>query len=138
MRNDARRRGQVGFTLIELIAVIAIIAIAAVPLFSLFSQAGLSVLGDEKRQTATQLAQERAEYLMGVRRNRGYADPDVSTPLVVENLSGNYAGYTRMTTVTEPFLGPACPRGAACKQLGVRVDESGDAHAEVTLILVDY
>jgi len=129
--------GQSGFTLIELIAVIIIIAIAAVPLFSLFSQAGFSLLTDEKIQTATQLAQERAEYLMAVRRNRSYADPEVSTPLT-ENLTGNYNGYTRITAITDPFAGPACPGGATCKQLAVRVDEGGQARAEITFVLVNY
>ena len=128
---------QAGFTLIELIAVIIIISIAAVPLFSLFSQAGFSLLADEKIQTATQLAQERAEHLMAVRRNRGYADPEVSAPLI-ENLAGNYTGYTRTTSLTDPFIGPACPGGAACKQLAVRVDESGQPRAEITFILVNY
>ena len=128
---------QDGFTLIELIAVIIIIAVAAVPLFGLFSQAGLSLLADEKIQTATQLAQARAEHLLAVRRNRGYADPEISAPLT-ETLTGNYAGYTRTTTINDPFLGPSCPGGAICKQLVVRVDEGGQARAEVTFVLVNY
>ena len=137
MMNRVVIRNQRGFTLVELIAVIIIVSIATVPLFSLFSQAGFSLLADEKLQTATQLAQERAEYLMAIRRNSGYADPAVSTPLV-ETLAGNYAGYTRTTTVTDPFVGAACPSGAACKQLDVRVDEGGQARAEVTFVLVNY
>lgn len=131
--NAAEQRG---FTLIELIAVIIIIAIAAVPLFSLFSQAGRSLLADEKIQTAAQLAQARAEQLMAVRRNRGYADPEVSANLT-ETLAGNYAGYTRSTTVV-PVAGPACPGGAVCKQVAVRVDEGGQARAEITFVLVNY
>jgi prepilin-type N-terminal cleavage/methylation domain-containing protein len=127
---------QRGFTLIELVAVIVIIAIAAVPLFGLFSQAGRSLLADEKIQTATQLAQARAEQLMAVRRNRGYGDPEVSANLT-ETLAGNYAGYTRTTTITG-FAGPACPAGAVCKQVAVRVDEGGQARAEITFVLVDY
>jgi prepilin-type N-terminal cleavage/methylation domain-containing protein len=137
MINKTINCNQHGFTLIELIAVIIIVSIATVPLFSLFSQAGFSLLADEKLQTATQLAQERAEYLLGVRRNRSYTDPEVSTPLI-ENLAGNYAGYTRTTTVTDPFLGLACPGGAACKQLAVRVDEGGQARAEIIFVLVNY
>ncbi len=135
--SPGKRTEQSGFTLIELIAVIIIIAVAAVPLFGLFSQAGRSLLAEEKIQTATQLAQARAEYLMAVRRNRGYGDPEVSAPLT-ETLTGNYAGYTLTTTVNDPFLGPACPGGAVCKQLAVRVDEGGKARAEVTFVLVNY
>lgn len=127
---------QRGFTLIELIAVMVIIAIAAVPLFSLFSQAGRSLLADEKIQTGTQLAQARAEYLMAVRRNRGYGDAEVSANLT-EPLTGNYAGYTRTTTIAA-FAGAACPVGATCKQVAVRVDEGGQARAEVTFVLVNY
>jgi hypothetical protein len=137
MKRAAGVREQGGFTLMELIAIIVIVAIASVPLFGLFSQAGISLLADERIQTATQLAQERAEYLMGVRRNRGYADPEISTPLI-ENLAGNYTGYTRTTAVTDPFVGPACPGGAACKQLTVRIDENGQARAELTFVLVNY
>jgi len=81
-------RVQQGFTLIELVAVIIIIAVAAVPLFGLFSQAGRSLLADETIQTATQLAQARAEHLMAIRRNRGYADPEVSANLT-ETLAGS-------------------------------------------------
>jgi len=84
------------------------------------------------------LAQARAEYLLAVRRNRGYADPEVSSPPRVENLNGNFTGYTRTTTVTDPFVGPACPAGATCKQLAVRVDEGGRARAEISFVLVDY
>jgi prepilin-type N-terminal cleavage/methylation domain-containing protein len=128
--------GQRGFTLIELVAVIIVVAIAAVPLFGLFSQAGLSLLADEKIQTATQLAQARAEQLMAVRRNRGYSDAEVSAGLS-ETLTGNYTGYTRTTTVAA-YVGSACPVGAACKQIAVRVDEGGQARAEVTFVLVNY
>jgi prepilin-type N-terminal cleavage/methylation domain-containing protein len=137
MSTIADSRRQQGFTLLELVAVIIIVAIASVPLFGLFSQAGFAMLADETTQTATQLAQARAEYLVAVRRNRGYADTEVSANLV-ETLTGNYAGYTRTTTVTAPFAGPACPGGATCKQLAVRVDQGGQARAEVTFVLVNY
>jgi prepilin-type N-terminal cleavage/methylation domain-containing protein len=129
-------RVQQGFTLIELVAVIIIIAVASAPLFGLFSQAGRSLLADETIQTATQLAQARAEHLMAVRRNRGYADAEVSANLT-ETLTGNYAGYSRVTTIA-PYIGAACPGGAACKQVSVRVDESGQALAEIIFVLVNY
>ena len=133
---SGERMGQRGFTLIELIAVIIVIAVATVPLFGLFSQAGRSLLVDEKIQTATQLAQARAEHLLAVRRNRGYGDPAVSANLT-ETLSGSYAGYTRTTTIV-PFSGPACPGGGVCKQVAVRVVEGGQARSEITFVLVNY
>jgi prepilin-type N-terminal cleavage/methylation domain-containing protein len=134
--SPSRHRAQQGFTLIELVAVIIIIAVAAVPLFGLFSQAGRSLLADETIQTATQLAQARAEHLMAVRRNRGYGDAEVSTNLS-ETLTGNYAGYTRVTSIA-PYVGAACPGGTVCKQVNVRVDEGGEARAEVIFVLVNY
>ncbi len=127
---------QRGFTLLELVGVILILAIASVPLFSLFTQAGIGLLRDESLQTATQLAQERAETLLAIRRNRGYADAEISTDRV-ETLNGDYAGYTRTTRIT-PFAGTACPGGGVCKQVAVRVDQAGQPRAELTFILVNY
>jgi len=129
-------RTQKGFTLIELVAVILIVSIAAIPLFSLFSQAGIGMLSDESIQTASQLAQERAETLLAVRRNRGYGDSEVSTDLV-ENLGGNYAGYTRTTTIV-PVAGAECPGGSICKQVTVRVDRGAQPRSEVSFVLVNY
>lgn len=127
---------QRGFTLIEVVLVIIILSVASVPLFGLFSQAGISMLSNESVQTATQLAQERAEHLLAIRRNQGYAAADVSVGLV-ENLTGNYSGYTRTTTVDAAYTGSDCP-ALTCKQLTVAVTESGQTLAEVSFVLVDY
>jgi hypothetical protein len=120
-----------------MVAVIIILAVAAVPVAGLFSQAGNGVLHSDTLQTATQLAQERAEYLFALRRQRGYGDPAVSSGLV-ENLNGRYAGFTRTTTLTDPFAGAACPTGAVCKQLSVDVSRDGQSLADITIVLVDY
>ena len=131
---------QRGFTLIELIAVIIIMAVASVPLFGLFSQAGVSMVANEKIQTATQLAQEHAEYLMALRRNQGYAAADISVGQV-ENLAGNYTGYTRTTSIiddTVPYAGSDCPAAGACKQITVSVTEAGKIRAEIAFVLVNY
>ena len=133
----ACRRRQSGFTLLEMVAVVVILAVAAVPLAGLFSQAGYRAMQDEALQGATQLAQERAEYLMAVRRRNGYSDPAVSTGLV-ESLTGRYSGYTRTTTLTDPFAGAACPTGASCKQLRVDVGRDGQTLAHIAVVLVDY
>ncbi|MGD8937343.1 MAG: type II secretion system protein [Thiogranum sp.] len=137
MITAADSRHQRGFTLLEMVAVIVILAVAAVPLAGVFSQAGYGALQDEDLQRATQLAQERAEYLMAVRRQLGYNDPAVSTGLV-ENLSGRYAVYTRTTTLNDPFAGAACPTDAICKQLSVDVSRDGQSLATVAIVLVDY
>jgi len=128
---------QRGFTLIELIVVIIIMAIASVPLFGLFSQAGVSMLANEKIQTATQLAQERAEHLLAVRRNQGYTAADVSVGQV-ENLAGNYTRTTSIIDETVPYAGSDCPAVGACKQITVSVAEAGKTRAEITFLLVNY
>jgi prepilin-type N-terminal cleavage/methylation domain-containing protein len=135
------RRAQKGFTLIEIILVIVILSIAAVPLFGQFSRSGLSTLTNEEIQTAAQLAQERAEHLFAVRRNRGYSDPELSVASFVEDLNTtNYPRYTRTTTITDPFAGNGCPIGAPCKQVVVQVtdDASGSVRSEITFVLVSY
>jgi len=132
--------GQQGFTLIELIAVIIIMAVASVPLFGLFSQAGGSLVANEKIQTAAQLAQEHAEHLMAVRRNQGYTAADISVGQT-EVLTGNYNGYTRTTSIIDesvPYSGSDCPVVGSCKQITVAVTEAGQTRAEVAFVLVNY
>ncbi len=128
---------QYGFTLIEIILVIVIISVASVPLFGLFSQAGTSMLSNETLQTTIQLAQERAEHLMAVRRNQGYSAADISVGQV-ENLGGNYTGFIRTTTIDNTYTGSDCPTGATCKKISVDVTESAQTGTEVTFILVNY
>jgi prepilin-type N-terminal cleavage/methylation domain-containing protein len=131
---------QQGFTLIELITVIIIMAIASVPLFSLFSQTSVSMVANERIQTATQLAQERAEHLLAVRRNQGYAAADISIGQT-ELLTGNYSNYTRTTSIideTIPYAGSDCPAVGACKQITVSIAEAGKTRAEIAFVLVNY
>ncbi len=134
------RSRQQGFTLIELVAVIIIMAIASVPLFGLFSQPAVSMVTNEKIQTAAQLDQERAEYLLAVRRNQGYTAADISVGQT-ETLTGNYSNYTRTTSIideTTPYAGSDCPAVGACKQITVSVTEGGNTLAEIAFVLVNY
>lgn len=127
---------QRGFTLIEIVMVIIIMAVTSVPIFGLFSQAGVTALSNGTIQTAIQLAQERAEHLIAVRRNQHYTAVDISVGQV-ENLTGSYAGFTRTTTIDSAYTGSDCP-AVTCKQVTVGVTESGQTHAEITFILVNY
>jgi prepilin-type N-terminal cleavage/methylation domain-containing protein len=133
-------RAQTGFTLIEMVLVIIIITVASVPLFSLFSQASISTLNNEDIQTAAQLAQERAERLLSLRRSQGFnAVPDIAPGNITENLAGNFTGYTRITDITQPATPPAgCPPAAQCNQVVISVNRGGPTLAQISLLLVNY
>jgi prepilin-type N-terminal cleavage/methylation domain-containing protein len=128
---------QTGFTLIEMVLVVIIISVASVPLFGMFSRAASSLLISERTQTATQLAQERGEFLLAIRRNQGYLAPELAGN-ITEVLNGNYSSYTRSTVINQPPAGPGCPGGGSCKEVIVSVAEGGNTYAEVTFLLVDY
>jgi len=133
---------QKGFTLIELVLVIIIISVASVPLFGLFSQASTSLLNNEAIQTAAQLAQERAEFVLSRKRELGFngAVSELAVTTITENLTGNFSAYTRTTVITQPVAPPpaGCPGGALCKQVVVSVDTGGPTLAQVTFLLVNY
>ena len=126
-----------GFTLLELIAVIVIVSLAAVPISGLFSKASLSMLYDQRIQSAIQLSQEQAELILGRRRNQGFVA--VVPGIYPEKLTGNYAGFNRTTTITQPTVPPsACPVTALCTRVIVSVDAGTTTLSEITFVLVDY
>lgn len=125
-----------GFTLLEMIAVIVILSVAAVPISGLFSKASVSLLNNQDIQTATQLAQEQAELILGRRRNQGFAAIVPGT--YPEVLGGNYAGFNRTTTITQPLTPPGCPAGAVCDLVRVSVDAGGALLSEISFVLVNY
>jgi len=126
-----------GFTLLELIAVIVIVSLAAVPISGLFSKASLTMLADQRLQSAVQLAQEQSELILGRRRNQGFAA--VVPGSHSEKLTGDYAGFTRTTTITQPAVTPAaCPDNTLCTQVVVSVSTGATALSEITFILVNY
>ena len=127
---------QSGFSLIELIMVIIIMALASVPILGQFTQAANSTLINENIQTASQLAQERAEDILALRRDQGYAAVTPGTSNDV--LTGNYANYSRTVTVSEPSTFGGCATGASCKSVVVTVNRALRKRAEITYLLVDY
>ena len=127
---------QSGFSLIELIIVTIILALASVPILGQFTQVASSTLIDENIQTASQLAQERAEGILALRRNQGYSAVALGTTNDV--LTGNYASFSRSVTVTEPSFVSGCPTGATCKGVVVTVNRGLSKRAEITYVLVDY
>ncbi len=131
-----KRSLQTGFTLVELIMVIIIVSLASVPILGQFAQVAGSTLVDEEIQTAAQLAQERAEDILALRRNQGYAAVAVGTTNDV--LTGNYMSYARSVTVTQPPAGGGCASGATCKGVVVSVNHGLSNRAEVSFVLVNY
>jgi prepilin-type N-terminal cleavage/methylation domain-containing protein len=134
-------RAQKGFTLIEMVLVIIIISVASVPLFSLFSQASISLLSNEAIQTAAQLAQERAEFVLSRKRELGLNGPvaELAVGTIPENLAGNFDTFNRSTVITSlPGGTGGCPTVAPCKQVAVSVDAGGPTLAQITFLLVDY
>lgn len=131
-----KRAWQSGFTLLELVMVMIVVALATVPILGQFTQVAGSTLVDEEIQTATQLAQERAEAILALRRAQGYAAVAVGTTSDVPG--GAYGGYTRTVTVTEPPAGGGCTMGATCKGVVVSVDRGMHDRAEITFVMVDY
>jgi prepilin-type N-terminal cleavage/methylation domain-containing protein len=127
---------EAGFTLLELITVIIIVALASVPILGQFTQVAGSTLLDEEIQTAAQLAQERAEAILALRRDQGYAAVAIGTTSDV--LTGNYGSYSRSVSVTEPPAGGGCAAGATCKGIVVSVDRGPSNRATVSFVLVDY
>ncbi len=129
-----------------MVAVIIILAVASVPLFGMFSQAALSLSDNESIQTAAQLAQERAESILAVRRDQGYSAAALLPGTYPETFSvaGNFGDYTRSTAISEPPVGPGCPLhpvtlvAATCKGVIVTVSRNGNTHAQLTLLLVNY
>ncbi len=130
-------RQQRGFSLIELVVVIVLLSIAAVALLQQFSQASGSLIRNEELQTASQLAQLKAEELLAIRRMQGYNHAALTAGTANESLAGHYAGYTRSVTITEPAAS-GCPTGGTCKGVDVRVSRGATSLARIRLVLVNY
>jgi prepilin-type N-terminal cleavage/methylation domain-containing protein len=130
-----------GYSLIELIIVIVVLSIAGAAFATMFVQLPRSLVLDEDVQTASQLAQARAEEILSDRRHPlgpGFATivdanyPD-ETPV---------AGfpYRRRVRITD-LVTPPCPVAVAgvCKQVVVTVDRGGaPTLAEVTFLVLVY
>jgi len=124
-----------------MVLVIIIISVASVPLFSMFSQATSSLLSNEAIQTAAQLAQERAEFVLSRKRQLGLNGPvaELAVGTIPENLTGNFDIYNRSTEITSlPGGTGVCLSAGPCKQVVVSVDAGGPTLAQITFLLVDY
>ena len=129
-----------GFTLIELVLVIIIISVAAVPILGMFGQVASSLGTNEELQTGTQLAQEKAEELLALRRINGYSDANLALGgPTTETLTGSFTGYSRITTISvHPGGSGGCPATASCKQIQIQIQKGGDTLSTLYTMLADY
>ncbi len=86
-----------GFSLIEVLIATAIIAVAFLAIASMFPTAYRNVAWSGERTAAVTLAEQRLEWLM----NQDYTSAPLAAGTTTENLGGNYAGYTRTTTIQD-------------------------------------
>ena len=130
------RPGDRGFSLIELVLVILVLAVAAVALATQFSQSVAGIGLDEELQTATRLAEERAEQLLADRRRSGYAAVPLGT--TTDTLAGPYAGYGRTVTVSA-YAGAACPVPASgCREVDITVTRGAATRARLRFLVANY
>lgn len=141
----SRRRA--GFSLLELVMVIVIVAIAAVGIGSGFAYIARSQAMSADLQRASQIAQECADYIIGLTRKPGSyagvapaANSAVCDPLATPDvlpLAG--AKFTRTVNVTSVAGAGAqfCANTWACKHVQVSVRR---ANAAITLnfMLINY
>jgi prepilin-type N-terminal cleavage/methylation domain-containing protein len=133
-------RVSAGFTLIELVLVIIILSIAAVPILGMFGQVGSSLVSNEQLQTGTQLAQEKVEQLLALRRINGYSDTGLAVGATTETLTGSFAGYSRITTISDHTGISGCPTSTpgSCKQIQVQVEKGGATLSTLYTMVADY
>ena len=130
-----------GFTLIELIIAIVVVAIAAVAIGSAFAYMSRSQVLSLDLQTASQLAQECAEHIVGrARKPNNYAlvAPVGANSTICDALPAPGAGFTRTVNIQDAGVtGAICTAGWACKHVQV-IAGRGGATVSVNFMLVNY
>lgn len=130
-----------GYSLIELIMVIVVLGIAGAAFAAMFVQLPRSLVLDEDVQTASQLAQARAEQILSDRRHPlgpGFATiVDANYPDETPIAGLPYHRRVRVTDITDPPCPVAAP--GVCKQVVVTVDRgAAPTLAEVTFMVTNY
>lgn len=123
-----------GFTLVEIILAILIISIAVLGMTSAISFTASGSLNAEVMSTAKELAQERMEQLMAIKRNTGYGDPALTqAAMLFSPLAPPFAQYSRgveVCLVDANLLNPDCDSAlpnsdAGYKRVTVSVNYTG-------------
>lgn len=94
-----------GFTIVELVVAAAIVAVALLGIASMTPTAYRTVDWSGEDTMAVTSAKQQIEWL----KNQSYTSAPLAAGTTTENLTGDYAGYTRMTVIEDdpPALGVA-------------------------------
>ncbi|MFV2057828.1 MAG: prepilin-type N-terminal cleavage/methylation domain-containing protein [Thiohalomonadales bacterium] len=124
-----------GFSLIELVLVIVVLSLLSAGLTKVFGQVTKGLSDHNDRQIAIQLAQECAEYLLGLRRQGGYAMRGNSNcdplPLFGNNLLRPVVTESIVDSTTEVYCVSDCKKYAIASSYG-------SATARLTIMMASY
>lgn len=134
-----------GFSLLELIVVIVLISVGLLGLSRLTGGLGKAMYGTANLQTMSQYAQECAERVISTRRESGFASSLLTSTLC----DPSPASYVRTLIMPASYTGtastPACPLGATCRDVTVKVCTGSVSpcpttaqSTSVTFMLVQY
>jgi type II secretory pathway pseudopilin PulG len=131
------RRGNSGFTLIEMVFLTAIFFVAVVSLTAVLGEAAERITDNDSSAKAAQLAQEKAEAILTDRRNPGRDYAYVtSAAYPTENPVSGYTGFTRTVSITDFSSNALCPNATmGCKLVVVTVAKNSITLATVTFLL---
>ena len=136
---SARRAG---FSLIELVMVIVIVAIAAVGIGSGFAYIARSQALSADLQRASQIAQEGADYIVGLGRKPGsYAGvaPVGNNSTICDALPAAGGAFSRTVNITD-VVGAGtqfCALGWTCKRVEV-VARRANAVVTLNFMVINY
>lgn len=136
-----RMRSRRGFTLVDTILMMLVVGIGVSGLMTYFISINRQAMNSNMTITASVLAQERMDQVVAAKMYQGY-NAIVPANYPNENLTGNFAGYTRMTQIQE--VNPAdlttAQAGSGLKRVDVTV-QWGPAAAErvvLTTLVTQY
>lgn len=120
-------RNEHGFTLIEVMIAASLMTVALMSLAAMTLTSYGTVDGSGERTVAVTLAQQRIEWL----RNQNFTSAALSAGTTIENLTGNYDGYTRTSTIAvdTPVAG--------VKLMTVTVDSPSGRSAQLLSLITD-
>ena len=86
-----------GFTIVEVLVTATLVAVALLAIAGMMPTAYRTVDWSGEETVAVTLAKQRLEWL----RNQPYTSAPMAAGTTTENLAGNYAGYTRTTSIQD-------------------------------------